>query len=139
VGPHLELHPTPAIVEVSAKDAHVRRIGTDHLAHFEGICLRQPVQHRVGDQARESILLSPGSCTLRSTHAKRGAKSRSGPYRFILTKQRILGALIENIWLAELLVRYPNTNLELWIADRVGIWWQSMPARSVQTLIADIC
>src|SRR5258708_1132521 len=55
LGPHVELHSTPGVVEVSAKDAHIRGIGTDHLAHFEGICLRQPVQHGGGYQARGSI------------------------------------------------------------------------------------
>ena len=65
VGPHVELHSTLGVVEVSAKDAHIRGIGTDHLAHFEGICLRQPIQHGVGYQARGSILLPANSCILR--------------------------------------------------------------------------
>jgi ubiquinone/menaquinone biosynthesis C-methylase UbiE len=52
VGPHVEFHSTPGIVEVSAKDAHIRGIGTDHLAHFKNICLRQPVQHCISYQAR---------------------------------------------------------------------------------------
>jgi SAM-dependent methyltransferase len=51
-------------VEVSAKDAHIRGIGTDHLAHFKGICL-QPVQHCVGYQT-QGILLPADSCILRS-------------------------------------------------------------------------
>src|SRR6516225_5277941 len=54
---------TPAVVEVPAKDAHVRGIGTDHLAHLEGICVRQPVQYGAGHQARGSILLSAEACT----------------------------------------------------------------------------
>jgi hypothetical protein len=40
LGAHVELHSTLGFVEVSAKDAHVRGIGTDHLAHFEGIYFR---------------------------------------------------------------------------------------------------
>jgi hypothetical protein len=36
------------------------------LAHFEGICLRQPVQHGAGHQAHGSILLPTDSCILRS-------------------------------------------------------------------------
>src|SRR6516162_3064267 len=59
MGHHLELHSTHAVVEVPAKDAHIRGIGTDHLAHFEGICVRQPVQHGAGNQARGCILLPP--------------------------------------------------------------------------------
>ena len=65
LGPHVELHSTLGVVEVSAKDAHIRGIGTDHLAHFEGIRLRQPIQHGVGYQARGSILLPADSCILR--------------------------------------------------------------------------
>jgi hypothetical protein len=65
-GPHVELHSTLGVVEVPAKDAHIRGIGADHLAHFEGICLRQPVQHGARYQARGSILLPAGSCILRS-------------------------------------------------------------------------
>jgi SAM-dependent methyltransferase len=66
LGPHVELHSTLGVVEVSAKDANIRGIGADHLAHFEGFCLRQPVQHGAGYQARASIMLPADSCTLRS-------------------------------------------------------------------------
>ena len=52
VGPYLELHSTPAFVEVPAQDADIRGIGTDHLAHIEGVRLWQPVQYRDRHEAR---------------------------------------------------------------------------------------
>src|SRR4029450_3586591 len=40
MGPDLELHSTPAVVEVSAADANYGGVGTYHLAHVEGLRIR---------------------------------------------------------------------------------------------------
>ena len=57
LGSNLELHSTHAIVEVPAKDAHIRGTGANHLAHVEGVCVWQPVQHGAGHQTQGTILL----------------------------------------------------------------------------------
>jgi hypothetical protein len=51
LGPDLELHSAHAAVEVPAQDAHIHRVGMDHLAHIEDVRVRQSLQHGARDEA----------------------------------------------------------------------------------------
>src|SRR5947209_20552890 len=50
MGPNPQLHSTPVTLEVSAAHADHGRPGAHHLAHIEGFCVRQWLQHRTCQQ-----------------------------------------------------------------------------------------
>ena len=56
LGPDAQLHPAPAVVEVQAEDANHGGHGKDHLAHIQGVRLRQRLQYRARHQAIVPLL-----------------------------------------------------------------------------------
>ena len=72
----LELHPAPAVVEVPAADANHGGHGKDHLAHIEGVRLRQWLQYRACHQAIAPLLPLKGEsredyeCRIRPTETE---------------------------------------------------------------------